>query len=102
MYNPLNLNECEKEKKKRPRKIIDGTMTLIGGIASVSSVPQILKIWSTGNISGISLTTQLLALGAVMSWFMYGIYLKNKPLTITSGLSILVLGTVVVQILVYS
>lgn len=101
MYNPQNLHLCEIEKKRNPRKIIDGIMTVIGGIASVSSIPQVLKIWQTGDIAGISLTTQLLALGAVISWFFYGFYIKNKPLAITSGLSILVLGTVVVQIFTY-
>lgn len=76
-------------------------MTAIGGIASISSIPQVLKIWQTGNVAGISLMTQLLALGAVISWFLYGLYIKNKPLAITSGLSILVLGAVVIQIFVY-
>jgi len=76
-------------------------MTAIGGVASVSSIPQVLKIWQTGDVAGISLITQLLALGAVISWFLYGLYIKNKPLAITSGLSLLVLGTVVVQIFVH-
>ncbi|MEX0652210.1 MAG: SemiSWEET family transporter [Candidatus Paceibacterota bacterium] len=76
-------------------------MTVIGGIASVSSIPQVLKIWETGDVSGISLTTQLAALFAVCSWFLYGLYIKNKPLAITSGLSVLVLGTVVIQMFTY-
>jgi len=71
-------------------------MTGIGGVASVSSIPQVLKIWETGNVAGISLTTQLIALGAVISWCLYRLYIKNKPLAITGGLSILVLSTVVV------
>lgn len=77
-------------------------MTGVGLIASVSSVPQVLKLYETQDPTGISLTTQLLAFGAVVAWFLYGIYIKNKPLAITSGLSTVVLGTVVVQILLYS
>lgn len=100
MYNPQNLHECEVEKKRNPRKVIDALMTGIGGVASVSSIPQVIKIWQTGDVAGISLTTQLVALGAVISWFLYGLYIKNKPLAITSGLSILVLGIVVLQIFV--
>jgi len=45
MYNPQNLNECEKEKKRNARKYVDTLMTGIGGVASASGVPQILKIW---------------------------------------------------------
>ena len=76
-------------------------MTAIGGVASLSSMPQALKIWETGTVSGISLTTQLIALFAVCSWFLYGLYIHNKPLAITSGLSILVLVVVVIQIFIY-
>lgn len=102
MYNPQNLNECEKEKQRNPRKIIDNIMTGIGAVASVSSVPQIMKIWNTGNVADISLTTQLIALFSVISWFLYGLYIGNKPLAITSALSTITLGMVVVQIFIYS
>lgn len=101
MYNPQNLNECEKQKKRNPRLVVDSLMTGVGMIASLSSIPQVLKIWSTGDISGISLTTQLLSFGAVIAWFSYGVYIKNKPLAITSGLSMVVLGIVVLQIFMY-
>lgn len=99
MYNPQNLHECEVEKKRNPRGLIDAVMTGIGGIASVSSIPQVIQIAQTHVVAGISLTTELLAFGAVVAWFFYGLYIKNKPLAITSGLSVLVLGTVVIQII---
>tara|TARA_R110000824_G_scaffold401771_1_gene615653 strand:+ start:342385 stop:342693 length:309 start_codon:yes stop_codon:yes gene_type:complete len=102
MYNPANLHECEKEKSKTPRAIIDTFMTLVGAIASVSSIPQILKIWNTHTVVGISLTTEFLAFFAVIIWFFYGMYIRNKPLMITSGLSSVVLATVIVQIFLYS
>jgi len=76
-------------------------MTAIGVIASISSIPQVLKIWNTGSVADISLSTQLLAFFAVISWFLYGLYIQNKPLIITSGLSTIVLGIVVVQIFFY-
>ncbi|MEX0917340.1 MAG: SemiSWEET family transporter [Candidatus Paceibacterota bacterium] len=105
MYNPQNLHECEKEKgraPKRTRKLVDGLMTVIGGVASVSSIPQVLKIWETKAAGDLSLTAYLISFAAVISWFLYGLYIKNKPLAITSGLSVLVLGIVVIQILIYS
>lgn len=102
MYNPANLHECEKEKNKNPRAIIDTLMTLVGAVASVSSIPQILKIWSSHTVVGISLTTEFLAFFAVIIWFFYGMYIRNKPLMITSGLSSVVLATVIVQIFLYS
>tara|TARA_Y100000310_G_scaffold323497_1_gene383891 strand:+ start:1845 stop:2165 length:321 start_codon:yes stop_codon:yes gene_type:complete len=102
MYNPQNLHECEIEKKKKRRAIVDTLMTIVGLIASVSSVPQIIKIWETGTVSGISLMTYAIAWGAVFAWFLYGAYIRNKPLMITSAISTLVLGIVIIQIFVYS
>lgn len=102
MYNPQNLHQCELEKKRKTRVAADSIMTVVGVIASVSSIPQVLKIWESGDVSGISLTTQALALGAVITWFLYGIYIHSKPLIITSFLSSIVLATVVAQIILYS
>jgi len=102
MYNPQNLHECEVEKKRNPRALVDGFMTIIGSVASISSIPQVIKIWQTGDVSGISLVTQALSLGAVIVWFFYGLYIRNKPLAITSGLSMVILGIVVVQIVMLS
>lgn len=101
MYNPSHLNECEKEKERMPRHIADGLMIVIGIIASLSSIPQVLKIFQTGTVAGISMTTQLLALFTVIAWFIYGLYIKNKPLVITTFITTFVLLTVVVQIIIY-
>ena len=102
MYNPKSIEECQKEKKKHRRRVVDSLMTGVGIIASLSSVPQVIKIWETGTAEGLSLLSYLLALFAVFSWFLYGIYIKNKPLAITSGLTSLILGTVVIQIFIYA
>lgn len=108
MFNPQSVHECDKEKKRTPkhkkrraRRVIDTIMTGVGLVASVSSVPQIIKIFQTQTVAGISLTTQLVALGAVVAWFLYGLYIKNKPLAITSGVTTVVLGIVVIQIFIY-
>ena len=98
MYNPHNLNQCEIEKKRNPRGVIDSLMTGVGLVASISSVPQVIKIWETGDVAGISLLTQVIAFIAVFTWFFYGLYIKNKPLIITSFISTVILAVVVVQI----
>lgn len=105
MYNPQSVHECDKERTKRTRRgtrrLIDTAMTGVGLIASVSSVPQVVHIFQTKTVAGLSLATQLIALGAVAAWFFYGLYIRNRPLAITSGVTIAVLGTVVIQILLY-
>ena len=101
MYNPQNLNECEKEKRRKKRRIVNSLMTSVGIVASLSSIPQVLKIFNQGTVEGISLATQAIAFGTVVAWFFYGLYIKNKPLIITTGISAIVLFVVIVQIIQY-
>lgn len=103
MYNPANLNECEKEaQKKDHRQWDDRLMLAIGLVASFSSLPQVIKIFQTNTVEGISLTTQLFALLSVVAWFIYGVHIKNKPLAITTFITIIILVMVVIQIFIYN
>jgi MtN3 and saliva related transmembrane protein len=101
MYNPANLHECEREKKVNRRKFVDGFMIFVGIIASLSSLPQVLKSWQTHDVAGISLTTYILALLSVVAWFLYGLFIKNRPLIYTTAVTILITGIVVIQIITY-
>ena len=100
MYNPQHMHVCEKIKTSHAQKtVIDYLMTFVGVIASLSSIPQVIKIWQTQDVSGISLMTQILALVSVIAWFLYALYIRNMPLGITSAITTVVLSTVVIQIL---
>lgn len=101
MYNPFHLHQCEKEKQRRPRRIIDNLMMLVGVIASLSSAPQLIKNWQIHDASGVSLITYFIALVSVAAWFLYGLYIKNRPLIYTSALSIVIISGVIWQILIY-
>jgi len=104
MYNPAHLYECEKEKQKKKldhREWDDRIMLFVGSIAAFSSAPQVFKIFQTGSVEGISLSTQLIALGSVVAWFIYGVHIKNKPLAITTFITIVILLAVVIQIFIY-
>ncbi len=104
MFNPSNLYECEKEKKKKivdHRVWDDRIMLLVGSIASFSSLPQVIKIFHTKEIAGLSLLTHIIALASVVAWFIYGVHIKNRPLTITTFISLIILLIVIIQIFVY-
>ena len=98
---PTNT-EDKRESQARVRGKADGLMIVIGLIGAISSVPQVLKIYQTGDVSGISLATYILAFLVILSWFFYGLYIKNRPLIYTSFLTAIISATVIVQILVYS
>ena len=104
MYNPSNFYECQKaqeQKKLEHRKWDDRVMLAIGAVASFSSLPQVFKIFTTHTIEGISLSTQLFALASVTAWFIYGVHIKNRPLAITTFITIIILTTVVIQFFIY-
>lgn len=99
MYNPAHLDECEKEKKINRRKFIDAAMLSVGIIASLSSIPQVLKIYQTQDVAGISLITYLIALASVVAWFLYGLYIKNKPLIYSTSIAMVINIIVIFQII---
>ena len=99
MYNPAHLDECEKEKKINRRKFIDVVMLSVGIMASLSSIPQVLKIYQTQDVAGISLITYLIALTSVVAWFAYGTYIKNKPLIYSTSIAMVINIIVIIQII---
>jgi len=101
MYNPQNLHQCEVEKQRNPRELVDNMMIVVGIVASLSSLPQVLKIWQTQSVASISLTTYLIAAASVLAWLAYGVYIKNKPLIYTTSVTIVINFIVIIQIFIY-
>ena len=96
--HPPHKHEESSESPKKGRRLADNLMMLIGFLGSVSSLPQVWKIYQTGEVAGISITTYLLALFVIISWLVYGIYIKNKPLILTTSITTLISFVVIVQV----
>ena len=100
-HNPQHTHEHQKHRTRGHHHFADKLMTVIGVVASFASVPQVYKIWTEQTVEGISLTTHIIALVAVFSWFLYSTHIKNRPLMITSSISTIILAIVVIQIFIY-
>ena len=71
---------------------------LIGSIAACLStlcwVPQAFRAFKTRETKSISLLMQLMLIGAVVLWFVYGVFLMSWPLIISNAVSLVFVGTI--------
>jgi len=55
-----------------------------GALILASLVPQIIKSWKTKETKDISLAMFVIYLIGVVAWLIYGILIKNLPMTVTN------------------
>lgn len=75
-------------------------MTAIGILAGLcttsASIPQVMKALKTRHTRDISFLMYLILCTGILLWFIYGVLLRNPPLIIANGISLLLTGTVLV------
>lgn len=76
-------------------------MWTVAVLAPFSTLPQIIDIYTTHRVSGLSLATWLLFVISPMIWFSYGALHKDKFIMVNNFLWMMLSGTVFVGILVY-
>lgn len=78
--------------------------TIIGYIAAclttLSSIPQVLSIYLTGNVNGLSPAYFGMLLAGVLLWLLYGINLKAMPVIVANALTSLMVGYIFIRILI--
>lgn len=67
-------------------KFLDNMLLVIASVSPFSTVPQILKIYTTQNVVGVSRLTFSLFAFFDIPWIIYGIVHKEKPITIAYSL----------------
>lgn len=83
------------------KKLYKHYMVFIGVIGQLVFYAQAYKIFTTHNVSGVSLFGFSIGLLSVTSWFIYGIILKDFPLFLANLVAIIGALAVVVGILLY-
>ena len=63
-------------------------------LTTAAFVPQALKSWSSGDLSGISLTMYSLFTLGVALWLIYGIALHSWPIILANGITLALAGLV--------
>lgn len=65
------------------------------------TLPQIIQIWTTRDVRGVSIATWGLYILASFVWFIYGLKIRNNALIVTGAMWVLVESTVVIGILLF-
>lgn len=91
----------ERKRLKQRTLIVDKLMLIAAVAHPLSGLPQIIQIYTTQNVQGVSVATWLgfMVLGIV--YLYYGILHKLKPIIITQVLWFIVDLAIVLGVLLY-
>ena len=91
----------ETPSKTKLRGFMDTIIYAVAILGPLIAIPQVLKIWSLKEASGVSLVTWVGYLAGGFFWLTYGILHKEKPIIITNALWIFVQVFIIVGIIMY-
>ena len=65
------------------------TSTVAGICMGICQVPQLIKLYRTRNVEGVSVRMQVVFTIGVLFWLITGILLDNAPMYLSNGFSLL-------------
>lgn len=77
-----------------PLNSLDTLGFVAGALTTASFLPQVIKSWSTRDLSGISLRMYSLFTAGVALWLVYGVLVGNRPIVLWNAVTLLLAGTV--------
>lgn len=83
------------------KRMVDVVIYIVGILAPLMAIPQMLKIWIEKAAEGVSLFSWSALLVSAIIWLLYGLLHREKPLIITYVLWIIVDALIVLGIFLY-
>jgi MtN3 and saliva related transmembrane protein len=77
-------------------ELVPAVGLLAGTLTTIAYVPQVVKSWRTGATADISLTMFAIMVSGVTLWLIYGAFVRDIPIVIANGATLLLAGTVLV------
>ncbi|HOX54478.1 MAG: SemiSWEET transporter [Candidatus Omnitrophica bacterium] len=68
---------------------------LAGTLCTISFIPQIVKIFKTRQAKDLSLITFSVFASGVFFWFIYGIMIKEFPVILANGITLVLVAIVI-------
>ena len=97
-----NLQKKKYSSSKRKLiKFVDKLVYIIGGLALLMTLPQVLKIWIEQNPTGVSLISWATYLFTAIFWVFYGTVHKAKPIIVIYSVAIILDLLIVIGIILY-
>ena len=99
--NRLFISRNNLSKNIPVKKYIDKAIYPIGIIGPLSILPQLFSIWSQRSAVGLSFFTWFTGVVIALFWVTYGVVHKEKPIIISSTLSMFIQLGIVAGISIY-
>lgn len=87
-------------QKTKHMDFIDIIGLFAGTCVTISTIPQIFKVWKTKKVKDISLKTFSILTFGILVWVIYGILKNDLPIIITNSVS-LCLNMLMVYFIIY-
>jgi uncharacterized protein with PQ loop repeat len=86
---------------RRPKTLLDWSVTVMAVVGPLLGLPQIIEIYTTQNVSGLSLLAWIGFTFYTLVFLTFGIVHKLKPLIITQTLWLATYILIIIGILLY-
>ena len=83
------------------KRFLDKIIYAVGVAGPVITIPQIIKIWTEKDASGVSEIAWIGYTVLAMIWLLYGIAHKEKPIIVTYSVVIVANGIVSIGAVIY-
>mgnify|MGYP001575541026 CR=1 len=80
---------------------IDSAMSVIAIVSPLTIIPQITQIYQTKDVEGISLTTWIFSFLTSITWIIYGLHHKDKPIIFNSIMGTVFCFLIALGVLIY-
>lgn len=81
-------------KTKGLLQLIDSSAYLMGAVTVAVNVPQLIAVWTSPSIAGVSIVSWIGFLTGSIFWLIYGLLHHEKPIIVING------GLLVIQALI--
>ncbi len=100
------LHHFHKRKRKSPvverwKRRFDKWIYVLGILAPIVTIPQVMKIWVGKNAGGLSLVSWTAYMIGAIFWIFYGLFHKEKPIVFAFGFIAFLDLAVVLGIILY-
>lgn len=70
-------------------------------LTTIAFIPQVVQVWKTNSVEGLSLTTYIIFVIGVFLWFLYGLNIGSLSMIIANSITV-VLALVIIYFIIKS
>lgn len=87
-------------KKVKP-DYIDIAMSVIAIVSPLTIIPQIVQVFQTHDVEGVSFSTWIFSAITSFTWVIYGLHHKDKPIIFNSVMGTVFCSAIALGVIIY-